>query len=97
MALKENGLKVLESIGDQNVTAADISEATNIPVKVVNGFITSVSPTSHRKVERLCERVAAEILLEDGTTKAVKFIRLTQKGKEFKPDEEPASTKKKAE
>ena len=32
------------------------------------------------------ERVPAEIELEDGTHKAVKFIRLTDAGRAFDPD-----------
>ena len=32
------------------------------------------------------ERIPAEIALEDGSHKAVKFIKLTEAGKEFDPN-----------
>lgn len=91
MALKENSRKVFDyvkSIDGQNVTAADIAEATGLEVRSVNGIVTSAF---QRK--GLMERVPAEIELEDGTHKAVKFICLTDEGRAFDPD----ATEEKAE
>ena len=82
--LKENSRKVFDyvkSVDGQNVTAADIAEATGLEVRSVNGIVTSAF---QRK--GLMERVPSEIELEDGTHKAVKFIRLTDEGRAFDPD-----------
>ena len=64
----------------ENITAAVIAEGTDLDVKVVNGIVTSAF---QRK--GLMERVPAEIELEDGSHKAVKFVRLTDEGKSFDP------------
>lgn len=83
-ALSENSRTVFEYVkahDGENFTAADISDATGINVKSVNGIVTSAF---QRKT--LMERIPAEIKLEDGSHKAVKFIRLTDKGREFDPD-----------
>jgi hypothetical protein len=39
------------------------------------------------------ERIPAEIELDDGSHKAVKFIRLTEAGKSFDPDAEDVPAK----
>lgn len=86
--LKPNAIAILnyvKSMDGQNITAADIAEATGIPVKSVNGTVTSAF-----QKKGLMERVPAEIELEDGTHKAVKFIRCTQEGLDFDPDSEIA-------
>ena len=86
MALKENSKKVFNYVKEmdgQNITAADIAEATGLEVRSVNGIVTSAF---QRK--GLMERTPAEIQLEDGTHKAVKFISLTEEGKSFDPDAE---------
>lgn len=83
-ALKENSKRVfnyIKSIGDTNVTAADIAEATGLEVKSVNGIVTSAF---QRK--GLMERIPAEIELEDGSHKSVKFIKLTAAGQAFDPE-----------
>jgi DNA-binding MarR family transcriptional regulator len=73
--VKENGAK--------NITAADIAEATGLPVRSVNGIVTAAF---QRK--GLMERVEAEVELEDGTHKSVKFIKLTPEGENFDPEAE---------
>lgn len=73
--VKENGAK--------NITAADIAEATGLPVRSVNGIVTAAF---QRK--GLMERVEAEVELEDGTHKSVKFIKLTPEGENFDPETE---------
>ena len=88
MALKENSRKVLEYVSahdGENMTAADIAEGTGLDTKQVNGIVTSAF---QRK--GLMERIPAEIELEDGSHKAVKFIRLTDEGRNFDPDAEEA-------
>ena len=84
--LKENSRKVLDyvrSMRGQNITAADIAEGTELTTKQVNGIVTSAF-----QKKNLMERVPAEIELEDGTHKAVKFIRETELGMAFDPDAE---------
>lgn len=82
--LKENSRKVFDyvkSVNGANITAADIADATGLEVKSVNGIVTSAF-----QKKKLMERIPAEIELEDGTHKSVKFIRLTELGMEFDPD-----------
>lgn len=82
--MKENSKLVLNWCKEHNgakFTAADIAEATGLNVKTVNGIVTSA----------LCrkgyaERVPAEIELEDGSHKQVKFIKLTAEGMAVDPD-----------
>lgn len=86
-------LAYLKEIDGANVTSADISAAlggdeAGYSKKSIDGIVTS---GLQRK--GLAERVPAEIQLEDGTHKQVKFIYLTAAGKEFVPgvdDVEPA-------
>ena len=82
--LKENSKKVLEFVkanDGKDITAADIAAGTGLEVRSVNGIVTSAF---QRK--GLMERVPAEVELPDGSHKAVKFIRLTEAGKEFDPN-----------
>ena len=84
--LKENSLKVYNFVKEndgKDMTAADIAEGTGLEVRSVNGIVTSAF---QRK--GLMERIPAEIELEDGSHKAVKFIRLTDAGMEFDPNAE---------
>lgn len=79
VAVSEKSLAVLEylkSIGDQNVTAADIATALNMETKSVDGIVTS----GLIRNKGLAERIPAEIELEDGTHKPVKFIKATSAG-----------------
>lgn len=88
MALKENSRKVLDYVkanDGTNMTAADIAAGTGLEVKQVNGIVTSAF-----QKKGLMQRTPAEIQLEDGTHKAVKFISLTEEGKNFDPDAEEA-------
>jgi hypothetical protein len=84
-ALKENSLKVFNYVKEANganITAADIAEGTGLETRSVNGIVTSAF---QRK--GLMERIPAEIELEDGTHRAVKFIKLTEAGLNFNPEE----------
>lgn len=84
MAMKENSKKVLnylKGINGQPVTSADVAEATGLEKRQVDGIFTSAIQRKGLGV-----RTPAEIELEDGTHKAVKFLSLTDAGMSFDPD-----------
>ena len=84
MAMKENSKKVLmylKGINGENVTAADVAEACGLEKRQVDGIFTSALQRKGYGV-----RVPAEIELEDGTHKAVKFLQLTDAGMALDPD-----------
>ena len=77
-AVSEKSLVVLNYLKDNDgtdMTSADIAEALNMEKKSVDGIVTS---GLQRK--KLAERIPAEIELEDGTHKPVKFIKATAAG-----------------
>ena len=82
-------LNYLKGINGANVTSADIAAALGMEKKSVDGIVTS---GLQRK--GLAERVPAEIELEDGTHKPVKFIKLTEEGMAFVPGVTDAETAK---
>ena len=82
-ALKPNSLAVFNFVKDNDgsdFTAADIAEALDLEVKQVNGIVTSAF-----QKKGLMVREEAEVELADSTHKRVKFIRLTDAGREFDP------------
>ena len=84
MAMKENSKKVLnylKEINGQNVTAADVADALGFEKRSVDGIFTSAIQRKGLGI-----RKPAEIELEDGTHKAVKFLCLTAEGMSFDPD-----------
>ena len=84
MAMKENSKKVLnylKEVAGENVTAADVAVALGLEKRQVDGIFTSAI---QRK--QLGVRTHAEIELEDGTHKQVKFLSLTPAGMAFDPD-----------
>lgn len=84
MAMKENSKKVLNYLKDvagENVTAADVAAALNLEKRSVDGIFTSAIQRKGLGV-----RTPAEIELEDGTHKQVKFLSLTPAGMSFDPD-----------
>lgn len=86
--LKENSLKVLNYVRENDgadITAADIATGTGLEVKSVNGIITAAF-----QKKGLMERVETEIELEDGSHKKVKFVKLTDAGREFDENAEEA-------
>lgn len=88
MAMKENSKKVLnylKEINGSNVTAADVAEALGLEKRSVDGIFTSAIQRKGLGV-----RTVAEIELEDGTHKQVKFLSLTPNGLSFDPDAEDA-------
>jgi predicted transcriptional regulator len=79
MALKDNSKIIFNYVREhagEDFTAADIAEATNIPVKSVNGCITAMA--RHHEI-----LVREEVAVTGGK---VKYIRLTEKGETFDPD-----------
>ena len=73
--MKENSKIVFNYVKEheaEDITAADITEATGLPVKSVNGIITSAF-----QKKGIMERVEADVVAEDGTKKTVKLIKLT--------------------
>ena len=88
MALKENSRKVFDYVKaheGEDFRAKDIAAALDLAVQSVNGIVTSAF---QRK--GLMERIPAEIENADGTHDKVKLIKLTDAGKAFDPDAEPA-------
>lgn len=84
--MKPNALAVWNYINENDgadFTAADISEALSLEVKSVNGILTSAF-----QKKGLIVREEAEVELADGSHKKVKFVRLTDAGREFIPEAE---------
>ena len=84
MAMSENSRKVLDymkKINGQNVTSEDVANALGLEKRSVDGIFTSAIQRKGLGV-----RTPAEIELEDGTHKAVKFLSLTAEGLAFDPD-----------
>ena len=73
-------LNYLKSIGDANVTAADIADALGMEKKSVDGIVTSGLIRNKGLAERIPAQI--EVTDEEGNTKYkdVKFIRLTAAG-----------------
>lgn len=87
--MSENSVKVLnylKGIDGQDVTSADVAAALGLERKSVDGIFTSAIQKKGYGV-----RVPAEVELEDGTHRAVKFLVLTDEGKNFDPAAESAN------
>ena len=65
----------------ENLTAADVADATGLEKKQVDGIFTSAIQRKGLGV-----RTPAEVELEDGSHKQVKFLSLTPAGMAFDPD-----------
>ena len=84
MAMKENSKKVLnylKEVNGETVTAADVALATGLDKRQVDGIFTSAIQRKN-----LGFRTPAEIELEDGSHKPVKFLALNEAGLAFDPD-----------
>lgn len=84
MAMKENSknvLNYLKGINGENVTSGDVAEALGLEKRQVDGIFTSAIQRKGLGI-----RVPAEIELEDGSHKPVKFLQLTDAGMAFDPD-----------
>lgn len=88
-AMKENTKNVivyLQGLDESaNVTAQDVATALDMEKRSVDGIFTSAIQRKGLGV-----RTPAEIELEDGTHKQVKFLSLTPAGMSFDPDAEDA-------
>ena len=88
MAMKENSKNVLNYLKENkgvNLTAADVAEALGLEKRQVDGIFTSAIQRKNLGV-----LTSAEIELENGTHKQVKFLSLTDAGMAFDPDAEEA-------
>lgn len=86
MAMKENTKKVfdyLKGINGANVTAADVAGELGLEKRTVDGIFTSAI---QRKGYGVRQEVKVEV--EDGTTKTVKFLKLTPEGMAVDTDAE---------
>lgn len=84
MAMKPNSKAVLNYLKENanaNVTAADVAEALGLEKRTVDGCFTSALQRKGFGI-----RVPAEVELDDGTHKAVKFLKLTDEGMAVDPD-----------
>jgi len=93
--LKENSKIVFNFVkthDGEDFTAQDIADATGLSVRTVNGIVTSAFQRHKDKDKNevpLMVRVPAEIQdPETGLHKAIKFIKLTDEGHAFNPNEE---------
>ena len=89
VAVSEKSLVVLDylkSIGDENVTAADIAAAVGMEKKSVDDIVTSVLIRNKGLAERIPAQI--EVTDDEGNTKYqdVKFIKLTEAGKNYDHD-----------
>ena len=85
MAMSTNGqnlLGFLKGKVGQDVTAHDAAEALGVKLASVTGSFNAMVKKG------LGERVEAEVALEDGTHKKVKFLKLTDAGIAFDPTAE---------
>lgn len=84
MAMKENSknvLNYLKNINGADVTSEDVANALGLAKRQVDGIFTSAIQRKNLGI-----RVPAEIELDDGTHKQVKFLKLTEAGIAFDPD-----------
>ena len=84
MAMKENSkavLNYLKQINGQKVTSEDVANVLGLEKRQVDGIFTSAIQRKNLGV-----RIPAEIELDDGSHKAVKFLQLTEEGLAFDPD-----------
>ena len=85
--MTENSRKVLyylKQIYVADVTAQDVASALGLEKRSVDGIFTAFQKKGFGV------RTPAEIELEDGTHKGVKFLSLTPAGMAFDPDAEVA-------
>ena len=77
MAMKENTKRVFEYLKkvNDNVTAADVADALGLEKKTVDGIFTSAIQKKGYGV-----RIPAEVELDDGSHRPVKFLKLTDAG-----------------
>jgi len=77
-------IKYLQSLNNKDVTAADVAEALGMEKKSVDGVFTAALQRKD-----LGYRQEAEIEIEGGKHKTVKFLKLTDAGFDLDVDAEP--------
>lgn len=85
MAISENSIIVLEYMKDhdgEDILSSEIAEELSLPPKTVTGVINAYV----RKKMMFREEHEVE---ENGKTKVIKFIRLTDLGRDFDPTVPP--------
>lgn len=92
--MTDNAIKVFNYIKeneDKNITAADIAEATGLNKKSVDGTIT-MSLYRYKDANKnevpLAVRVEGGVEVVNGKPKVIKYIKLTDAGREFVPTED---------
>lgn len=86
MAMKPNTLAVfnyLKQNPDVNVTSGDLAEILGLDKKQVDGIFTRAI-----QCKGFGQRIPTEIENADGTHKSVKFLKLTEEGLKFDPNNE---------
>lgn len=78
-------IKYLQEHNNENLTSDDVAEALGMTKKQVDGAFTM----SVQKKD-LGSRIPAEITLEDGSKKSVKWLRLNEEGMKFSIEENKA-------
>lgn len=78
-------IKYLQEHNNENLTSDDVAESLGMTKKQVDGAFTM----SIQKRD-LGSRVPAEITLEDGSKKSVKWLRLNEEGMKFSIEENKA-------
>ena len=89
MAMKENSKRILNYLKEhdgEDLTAADVSVALGIEKRSVDGSFTSAI-----QKKGLGVRVSAEVELEDGSHRQVKYLKLTDEGFAYDDSAEEAT------
>ena len=84
MAMKPNTIAVFNYLKQNNgadLTAADVADALGLEKRSVDGIFTSAIQRKGLGI-----RTPAEVELEDGSHKAVKFLSLTEAGLAYDPE-----------
>lgn len=90
MALKASSLaiyKYLKEHPEENFTSEDLAKILGLTKRSVDGSFTSaIQRKKDANDNFLGERVEAEIELDDGTHKSVKYLKLTPAGMAYDPE-----------
>ena len=87
MAMTEKSKAVLNYLKEhdgEDLTSGDVALALGVEKRSIDGTFTSLQKKGYGV------RVPAEVELEDGTHKAVKFLKLTDEGFNVDPDADDA-------
>lgn len=90
MAMKPSSRTIydyLKAHPNDNFTSDDLAKILDLTKRSVDGSFTSaIQRKKNANDEPLGERISAEIELDDGTHKAVKYLKLTAAGMAYDPD-----------